>query len=98
MREGAQHGEEQAEGEAGSLLSKKPDVGLDPMVRGSRLEPKADACGSPLRSEVKTQSSILPLSKPSGAVRSKLTAGKDFILHSRDSVLWQQLLDHLKRL
>jgi len=41
-RERAQAGGE-AEGEAGSLLSKEPDVGLDPRTLGSRPEPKADA-------------------------------------------------------
>ena len=36
-------GEWQAEGEAGSPLSKEPDVALDPSILGSRPEPKADA-------------------------------------------------------
>ena len=33
----------QGEGEAGSPLSKEPDVGLDPRAPGSQLEPNADA-------------------------------------------------------
>jgi len=32
-----------AEGEAGSLLSKEPDAGLDPRTPGPRPEPKAAA-------------------------------------------------------
>jgi len=35
-------GEQQAEAEAGSLLSKEPDVGLYPRTLGSRPELKAD--------------------------------------------------------
>jgi len=36
-------GERQAEGEAGSPLSKKPDAGLDPRILGSGPELKTDA-------------------------------------------------------
>lgn len=43
QRERAQQWERQAEGEAGSLLSKEPDVGLDPRTAGSWPEPEADA-------------------------------------------------------
>jgi len=32
----------EAEGEAGSPLSKEPDVGLDPRTPGPQPEPKAD--------------------------------------------------------
>ena len=32
----------EGEGEAGSLLSREPDAGLDPRTLGSRPEPKAD--------------------------------------------------------
>jgi len=33
----------EAEGEAGSPLSREPDAGLDPRTLGLRPEPKADA-------------------------------------------------------
>ena len=36
-------GEQQAEAEAGTLLSKDPNVGLHPRTLGSWPEPKADA-------------------------------------------------------
>ena len=43
-RESRQAGEAaEGEGEAGSPLSREPDVGLDPTTLGSRPEPKADA-------------------------------------------------------
>ena len=45
-RERAQQGErqvEEAEGEAGSLLSREPYARLDPRTLGSQPEPKADA-------------------------------------------------------
>ena len=35
--------EAKGEGEAGSPLSREPDVGLDPRIPGSGPEPKADA-------------------------------------------------------
>ena len=45
MEEEREHkqGEKQAEGEAGSPLSREPDAGLDPRTVGSHPEPKADA-------------------------------------------------------
>lgn len=42
-RETAQAGEQLEEGEAGSLLNKEPNVGLNSQALGSWPEPKADA-------------------------------------------------------
>ena len=44
MRERAQAGgAAEGEGEAGSLLSREPDVGLNPRTLGSRAKPKTHA-------------------------------------------------------
>ena len=42
-REHEWRGGAEGEGEADSLLSAEPDVGLDSITLGSRPEPKADA-------------------------------------------------------
>ena len=47
MRDNERETETQAEGEAGSMLHREPDVGLDPGSPGLRLGPKAGA--KPLR-------------------------------------------------
>ena len=39
MRDSLGEAETQAEGEAGSMLSREPNAGLDPRTLGSRLEP-----------------------------------------------------------